>query len=290
MPKQTHLFPDAPVQKPPHKMRREAAHKVWTENKAQLIASYLRFFVLITKHGAYIDGFAGPKEIDNPDSWAARLVVESEPKFLRQFFWCDNDPAKIKLLEQLRDEQPDTKPRRHIGVHHGDFNAKIDDILAGGQITDNTAAFCLIDQFTCECEWNTLRKLSEHKCDDAKRIELFYFLAVGWLFRSLPSFTKNRDVPERWWGGPDWEKLIDLGPTKLQMAFEKRFRDELGYRNVYSFPIYQHEREGGRHLFTMIHASDHNAAPKLMQRAYSSVMRPLEPEEQLNLKFGNLGS
>ena len=52
----------------------------------------------------------------------------------------------------------------------------------------------------------------------------------------------------------------------------------------------QNKRGGGRHLFTMIHASDHNEAPNLMQRAYRSVMLPLEPKEQLNLKLDNLVS
>lgn len=290
MAKQKSFFPNAPIQKSPHKMRRDAEHKVWTENKAQLIARYLRYFVFITKHGAYIDGFAGPKESDNPDSWAARLVVESEPKFLRQFFWCDNDPNKVKDLEMLRDEQSDSKPKRHIEVYNGDFNRKVDEILASGQITDSTAAFCLIDQFTCECEWSTLKKLAAHKSNDSNRIELFYFLAVGWIFRALPGFTTNREIPEKWWGNPDWEQLIELGSTKLQLLFEDRFKTELGYRNVYSFPIYQEEHGRGRHLFTMIHASDHDEAPNLMQRAYRSVMLPLESEEQLELELGKLGS
>ncbi len=35
---------------------------VWTDNKAKFIMSYLRYFVLLTKHGTYIDGFAGPQE------------------------------------------------------------------------------------------------------------------------------------------------------------------------------------------------------------------------------------
>jgi hypothetical protein len=37
-----------------------AERAIWTENKAKLIERYLFYFVLITKHGAYIDGFAGP--------------------------------------------------------------------------------------------------------------------------------------------------------------------------------------------------------------------------------------
>src|ERR1700730_5630268 len=49
---------------------------LWTENKARLIERYLYYFVLITKHRTYIDGFAGPQH--SPENWAARLVLETE--------------------------------------------------------------------------------------------------------------------------------------------------------------------------------------------------------------------
>jgi hypothetical protein len=52
---------------------------VWTDSKARFIMRYLRYFVFITKHGTYIDGFAGPQEERMCDTWAARLVLESEP-------------------------------------------------------------------------------------------------------------------------------------------------------------------------------------------------------------------
>jgi len=32
---------------------------VWTDSKARLIERYLHYFVLVTRHGIYIDGFAG---------------------------------------------------------------------------------------------------------------------------------------------------------------------------------------------------------------------------------------
>jgi three-Cys-motif partner protein len=288
MAKHPDLFPDAPEHLSPLSMRRDAEHKVWTENKAQLIARYLRYFVFITKHGAYIDGFAAPKQPDKPDSWAAKLVVESEPKFLRQFFWCELDPERAKYLEALKAQQPPTKPARRYDVLVGDFNKRIDDVLSSGVITDRTATFCLLDQFTCECEWGTLVKLANHKSPGRNKIELFYFLGVGWLQRALPGFTRNTHVPELWWGRQDWRSLIGLGPTKLQLAFEDRFRNELGYRNVFSFPIYQHVGQGGRHMFTMIHASDHDEAPKQMQRAYRNVMKPLESEEQLEIELRHL--
>src|ERR1700680_2418468 len=44
---------------------------IWTENKARMIEIYLRLFVYITKHGAYIDGFAGPQQPKLPKTWTA---------------------------------------------------------------------------------------------------------------------------------------------------------------------------------------------------------------------------
>ncbi|NVD41462.1 three-Cys-motif partner protein TcmP [Ensifer sp. HO-A22] len=288
MAKHPELFPDAPQQLSPMKMRRDVEHKVWTENKAQLIARYLRYFVFITKHGAYIDGFAAPKDPSNPQSWAAKLVVESEPKFLRQFFWCELEPKRAEYLQALKDEQSPTKPARRYEVLIDDFNRSIDNILASGVITDKTATFCLLDQFMCECEWATLQKLASHKTAGQNKIELFYFLGVGWMSRGLAGFTKNTAIPRRWWGRDDWQSLQKLGPTKLTFEFEERFRKELGYRNVFSFPIYEHEGQNGKHMFTMIHASDHDEAPRLMQRAYRNVMQPLEDEDQLKLELAAL--
>src|SRR5262245_31179325 len=62
---------------------------VWTENKARLIERYLYYFVLVTKHGTYIDGFAGPQYANQPEMWAAKLALESEPRWLRHFFLCE---------------------------------------------------------------------------------------------------------------------------------------------------------------------------------------------------------
>src|SRR5580704_11966978 len=65
------------------------SNPVWTDNKARFIMRYLRYFVYITKHGTYIDGFAGPQQEKETDAWAAKLVLESEPRRLRHFHLCD---------------------------------------------------------------------------------------------------------------------------------------------------------------------------------------------------------
>jgi hypothetical protein len=89
---QFNLFVDLPPPADKPIQFKPAERPIWTENKAKLIERYLFYFVLITKHGAYIDGFAGPQYDGKEDAWAAKLVLESKPAFLRNFWLCDIDP------------------------------------------------------------------------------------------------------------------------------------------------------------------------------------------------------
>src|SRR5438093_13398208 len=79
---------------------------IWTGCKAKLIERYLFYFVQITYHGTYIDAFAGPQEPDKPDMWSAKLVIESAPRWLKNFFLFDIEPAQVKLIENLCESQP----------------------------------------------------------------------------------------------------------------------------------------------------------------------------------------
>jgi three-Cys-motif partner protein len=86
----------------PRRKKKSAQERLWTSSKARLIERYLNLFVLITKDGTYIDGFAGPQEVDKLDAWAARLVLESEPAFLKHFHLFEIDQAKAELLDDLQ--------------------------------------------------------------------------------------------------------------------------------------------------------------------------------------------
>ncbi len=57
---------------------KEIDRPIWTEHKATLIARYLRYFVFITHHGTYIDGFAGPQQDESPDMWAAKGLLNNK--------------------------------------------------------------------------------------------------------------------------------------------------------------------------------------------------------------------
>lgn len=273
------------------KASRQDSYPVWTANKAKLIQRYVRYFLYVTKHGTYIDGFAGPQvEEYNDDSWSAKRVLEIEPPWLRRFILCDKSPSQVALLRQLQGERMAGGDKRKIEIHEGDFNVSIDTILAPGNIKETEATFCLLDQRTFECTWDTVRKIAAYKQQPTK-IELFYFLAVGWLARSMTALKGEKEALRRWWGRDDIE-VPQAAHTVVDLArlFSHRFVRELGYTTAAAWSIYEKEDGGlGKIMYFMIHATDHDEAPRLMNRAYKAATLALEPMEHLQASFEAAG-
>ena len=270
---------------PPQPKLKRLQHPVWTENKAKLIERYLYYFELITHHGTYIDGFAGPQQPDLPQTWAAKLVLDTEPRWFRHFYLFDIDPTQAAALERLRDEQPvvDSKGNRvarSIHVACADFNIAVHELVRSGDIRPKEATFCLLDQRTFECHWATLKALSECKRDGELKIELFYFFAHGWIKRALAGLKKNKQQLADWWGREDWSELPNMRAQSIMETFVSRFRVELGYTTAAAWPIYERQ-DGGSVMYYMIHATDHPEAPHLMSRAYAKAVQPKETPEQL---------
>jgi three-Cys-motif partner protein len=286
---QLNLFADLPPPADKPIQFKPAERPIWTENKAKLIERYLFYFVMVTKHGAYIDGFAGPQYDGKDDAWAAKLVLESRPAFLRNFWLCEIKKPGIAKLEALKAAQPKIR-NRTIRIIPGDFNANVSALLAESNIDDKTATFCLLDQRTFECEWQTLVTLSRHRAD--YKIELFYFLATGWLDRSM-SGIKNKSILEKWWGRPDYEKLQSMHAHDRMRLFCDRMKSELGYKHAYGWEIYSREK-GGKVMYHMIHATDHDEGPRLMNRAYRNALKDRESTRRLQKDlqeiWGNTGS
>jgi three-Cys-motif partner protein len=263
-------------------------YPVWMHNKARLVQRYLRYFVFITKHGTYVDGFAGPRELENPATWTAGLVFDSEPRWLRNFFLCELDVSRIDTLKELEKKARAMagSARRVVNVHHGDFNVEVDKVIASGVITEQEATFCLIDQCGFECDWDTVVKLA--KCKSSNKVELFYFLDTAWLHR--PPHGRRIDTDERmnrWWGRPDWQALKSLSAQSIAQTVVRRFKQELGYRYANAFPLFEEEDGERKAMYQMIHASDHREAPKLMARAYRNAVNAEEPPEQLEIELGH---
>ena len=244
---------------------------VHTRRKAELVAEYVRLFQHVTHHGTYIDGFAGPQAPEDVQSWAARLVLELEPPWLRHFYLYDADAERYEDLEDLRAAFPE----REIIVEQGDFNVEVDKLLGSGVIGEREATFCLLDQRTFECQWSTVEKLAHHK--RGYKIELFYFLAHGWMERAVKGTTLHKDTIDRWWGGTNWKQFMQGYRGERQFRFAERFVTELGYRFAQPFPIYSADHQGAT-MYYMILASDHPEAPKFMARAYQEVIKRALPE------------
>ncbi|HEY0758727.1 MAG TPA: three-Cys-motif partner protein TcmP [Acidisarcina sp.] len=282
------LFPDLPrvEGRKPRKYKR-IDQLIWSDHKARFIQHYLQYFVQITKHGTYIDGFAGPQYLDKLDAWTAALVLASEPKWLRHFYLCELAQNSAKCLRDLVGSQPIPMSKsgrrlpRKVDVVSGDFNLTIEGILASGRIAQKEATFCLLDQRTFECHWQTLVTLSQYKQPPHKKIELLYFLGVGWLHRAF-SGLRNDETALKWWGRPDWRDLLDMNCWSIAEAVRRRFSDELGYKFSAAYPIFDRE-EGNKIMYYMIHASDHEDAPALMVRAHSKAVRSLPAETQMTL-------
>jgi three-Cys-motif partner protein len=256
---------------------------IWTETKAQLIANYLRLFLLITKHGVYIDGFSGPQDKQNPDSWAAKLVLELSPPWMKSFFLCELNRNSYADLISMVESHPKVSGRK-VSYKHGDFNQWIDEILKSPSITDKTASFALLDQRSTECHWATVQKLAAHKRGDTK-IELFYFFPTGWVHRAI-SETKDESKLNAWWGDDGWRQLEGIGQDQAATLYLKKVQG-LGYRDVKSWPISSREGGIGRTMYHMIHATDHLEAPKLMYRAYRNLIGNVPAGEQSQFTFDN---
>jgi three-Cys-motif partner protein len=282
------LFPELPLTAP-QKVRRfkRIDQLIWSDHKARFIQQYLRYFVQITKHGTYIDGFSGPQYRDKPDAWTASLILASEPKWLRRFFLCEIDDKSVVALNELVENQPIPKSEsgrklpRSVTVLPGDFNVTVDQILSAGSITQKEATFCLLDQRTFECHWQTLVKLAGYKQQPHNKIELLYFLGVGWIHRAF-SGLKNQTIAEKWWGRNDWNTLQSMTCFDIAELMRTRFTNELGYRFSAAYPIFERD-DGNRVMYYMIHASDHEEAPALMVRAHAKAVRALPKEIQLSL-------
>jgi three-Cys-motif partner protein len=165
-----------------------------------------------------------------------------------------------------------------VKLYEGDFNSKVTEILSCGEIKEKTATFALLDQHTFECNWRTVKAIADAKKE--MKIEIFYFVPTGWLKRAL-SATRKMNVVKEWWGRDDWNELKKMSLLPFVNCFAERFREELGYKYAYAWPIY--ERKGGKKImYYMIHATDHYEAPKLMHRAYKGATGQVK-ESQLFL-------
>ncbi len=267
---QTALFEDLSPDKPRSRKQtppNEISAPLWTADKAALIDEYIHHFLLVTRHGVYLDLFAGPQRAEDTENWSVRRVLERRTHgnpAIGHYAVCDQDPQQAQRLRDLG------KKHEAFHVYEGDANDCIHKMLKDAPINPKKACFCLIDQRTFECHWSTVQAIARHKREGYK-IEVFYFLAQGWIDRAWASTTDKARLAA-WWGNENYEEFRDLSSVERARMLCRRFREELDYS--YADPFSIHEKgHGSRTMYYMIHASDHPEACKLMSRAHQQVQR-----------------
>ena len=242
---------------------------LWTSDKSRLIDEYIHHFLMVTKHGVYLDLFAGPQRASDTENWSVRRVLErrTEGPVIRHYAVCDKKQGQVQRLRKLGQNHPS------FHVYAGDANDCVHQMLNDAPITPRTACFCLIDQRTFQCHWATVEAIARYKSEGYK-IEVFYFLAQGWIDRAWASI-KDKGRLAAWWGNDDYEKFHALKSLHRALNICERFRENLGYKYSKPFPIHE-KKKGSRTMYYMIHATDHPEACNLMSRAY----RKIRPEKQ----------
>lgn len=260
--------------KPKDKERLES--HLWTHQKADLIKRYLWQFLSVTKNGVYIDAFAGPQKIESKDkSWAAKQVLDMRSQYLDRACLFEMDESKMPFLNGLVDQYHKGWTRLsdlQVEAFCGDSNIEVPAYLKRTPIVrPNKAAFALLDQRTHECTWSLVECLANHK-QRGNKIEIFYFLAQGWMNRSVKSAKTDEKLDEirMWWGSDDYEDFINLSSFERAEVMQSRFLNELGYNFAHAFPMRKRGKEG-QVMFWLIHASDHPRANPLMASAYRSI-------------------
>ena len=119
---------------------------VSTTQKPKMVKEYLRLFVKVTRHGTYIDGFAGPQtEQDDTEHWSALQVLESQKlakdtpvngknqPHVRNFYLFEKSSRQFARIESLR-ARFNEPLSFNVHARQGDCNELVPQLLESGAI------------------------------------------------------------------------------------------------------------------------------------------------------------
>ena len=85
----------------------------------QRIDEYIHLFLVVTKHGVYLDLFAGPQRASDTTNWSVRRVLDRRSvgnPAIHHYAVCDSDSRKAQRLRDLGQRHPS------FCVYEGDVN------------------------------------------------------------------------------------------------------------------------------------------------------------------------
>ncbi len=202
----------------------------WTNKKLKHISKYLKAYTTSLKNQPfrliYIDAFAGTgyrtdefidtrqtllfpdqagEDAESYHAGSARIALETDPHFA-DFYFIEQDPAKCRELEKLKQEFPDKA--HDIHVIQKDANIFIKDICKTFLEQKYWRAVLFLDPFGMNVPWETVEAIA-----GTKKIDMWYLFPLGVGVNRL--LKRDGDIPEAWqrrldliFGDPGWRDIL----------------------------------------------------------------------------------
>lgn len=183
---------------------------------------------------------------------------------------------RARVLEQRLAR---TNLRVDCRVNPGDANEVLGGLLSA--VNPRTPVFVFHDPEGTELSWQTVRMVATGSQSRRRKPEQLINFTAGilrllWLEDEIP--RANKHALNRFFGSPDWSELHERRRAGQLLAHEilneavefykRRLKDELGYRHVVYKGIRRDNVTQGPPAYHLVFASDHEAAPRIMNAAF----------------------
>ncbi|EHB54018.1 hypothetical protein MycrhDRAFT_4481 [Mycolicibacterium rhodesiae JS60] len=259
----------------------------WSRIKLEALQDYLNAFTIASAktRTLYLDLFAGAPE--NFERGTGKVILGSghralsaDPHFDKVVL-CELQP---KTAENLKKTLDTAFPSRDLVVLAGDCNIEMPKYLRGLSVDWRryAAVFAMVDQFSAEVTWATLKYLSEWRINKRGfKVELWLYFGHGLLPRGL-KLTGDEPDPEyatrvdAMFGTDQWRELwyarrddvIDGAQFRAELVNLMRWRLEqvLGYQTT--IPL-EFTNTTGHPIYTVIFATSNDTGLKIMTDVFA---------------------
>jgi three-Cys-motif partner protein len=269
----------------------------WTEEKLRILECYLHGFAVACKSvgGWYaLDLFAGGglnvSETSGSEIPGSPLVaLDARSPEASLVLCCEQGDEALAALRHRTAQYG-----RRCEIFAGDANEKVVEML--GRVPRRAPAFAFLDPEGAELEWQTVRRVAEHKDPASTKIEQLILFPTDMGFVRLLSLDKPLDpgYAERvtaMFGNDDWRDIYERRRADQITAEQAReeylrlyvrgLRDDLGYAYVQERQITKEPtRPGGRGapMYFLVHATDKDAGERIMDHCFNK--KHLRPDEE----------
>lgn len=255
----------------------------WSEIKLEIIKKYATAYTTVLskqpwcKGYAYIDAFAGAglhisKTRGEVIPGSPLNALDINPPFT-EYHFIDLDKERANIFEEIAKQNP------RVHAYQGDCNEiLVNKIFPTLNYTTFKRALCILDPYTINIEWETVKKVA-----DLETIDMFLNFSIMYVNRNILfedlSLAKQEDIDRMnaFWGDESWKELLYVHQKnlfgevqqvkiddfkKLASGFEQRLKKVAGFKNVPKPILMRNEKNGP--LYYLYFASQKDVANKIV--------------------------